>query len=110
MLSLVCKLVQIKKRECGIEMGIMILGFIFVFLAVMLIGWLRTLYVRVSPDEIAVLVGKGKRRILDTSGFRKPITEDVHKMSLEPVKVDVRTSDYIPTNDSFQSRWIQTLL
>ena len=63
------------------------------------LAWLRTLYVRVSPGEIAVLVGRGKKRILTTSGFRKPITEDVYRMSLEPIQVDVKTNDYIPTND-----------
>ena len=76
-----------------------ILLFIGIFVIALGIGWLRSLYVRVAPDEIAVLVGKGERRILDTSGFRKPITEDVHVMSLEPVKVDVQTTDFIPTND-----------
>ena len=64
-----------------------------------IVFWLRTLYVRVSPDEMAILVGKGKIRSLRTSGFRKPITEDVHWLDLKSFRVDVKTSDYIPTHD-----------
>src|SRR5699024_2715313 len=56
-------------------------------------------YVRVSPDEIGIVVGKGKSHELRTSGFKKPFVEDVYFMNLSPVQVDVQTSDFIPTND-----------
>ena len=70
-----------------------------IIVAVAMLLWLRTLYVRVSPDEIVVLVGRGKRRVLRTSGFRKPITEDSHRIELKPIRVDIKTSDYISTHD-----------
>lgn len=61
--------------------------------------WARTLYVRVAPDELAILVGKGHVRELRTSGFRKPITEDVHWLDLKSFQIDVKTSDYVLTSD-----------
>lgn len=72
---------------------------ILLVIAGMFISWLRGFYVRVSPDEIGIVVGKGKSHELRTSGFKKPFVEDVYFMNLSPVQVDVQTSDFIPTND-----------
>ena len=72
---------------------------ILIVFAGIFISWLRSFYVRVSPDEIGIVVGKGKTHELRTSGFKKPFVEDVYFMNLSPVQVDVQTSDFIPTND-----------
>ena len=63
------------------------------------VSWIKGFYVKVSPDEIAIIVGRGKSYELRTSGFKMPILEHVYFMGLSPVKVDVQTSDFIPTND-----------
>ena len=72
---------------------------IAIIMLLVFINWVRNFYVRVSPDEVAIIVGKGKSHELRTSGFKKPFIEDVYFLNLSPVQVDVQTSDFIPTND-----------
>lgn len=71
---------------------------------VLLIGVLYVvmsfLYVKASPDEALVISGRGdKRFLIGRGGYRLPWFEQVDKLSLSVIRVDVRTADYVPTND-----------
>lgn len=81
------------------------MGLIFgVIGIVLLIGVLYVvmslLYVKASPDEALVISGRGEKRFLiGRGGYRLPWFEQVDKLSLSVIRVDVRTADYVPTND-----------
>lgn len=81
------------------------MGLIFgVIGIVLLIGVLYVvmslLYVKASPDEALVISGRGdKRFLIGRGGYRLPWFEQVDKLSLSVIRVDVRTADYVPTND-----------
>ena len=68
-----------------------ILGVIGIITLVSIVSWIKGFYVKVSPDEIAIIVGRGKSYELRTSGFKKPILEHVYFMGLCRVNVDVQT-------------------
>lgn len=58
------------------------------------------LYVKASPDEAYVISGRGdKRFLIGRGGYRIPWIEQVDKLPLSVIRVDVKTSDYVPTHD-----------
>ena len=57
-------------------------------------------FVSASPAEIKVVSGPwGQRIIHGKTGFKVPLIERVDSMTAAMIPVDVKTSDYVPTND-----------
>ena len=57
-------------------------------------------FVSASPGEIKVISGpRGQRVIHGKTGWKIPILERVDQMTAEMISIDVKTSDYVPTND-----------
>ena len=74
--------------------GIAIVGvFILIF---MLSG-----YVKASPDEALIISGlHSKPRVLiGRAGFKVPFFERTDRLCLKQISVDIKTDQYIPTND-----------
>ena len=77
--------------EVGIGALVIIVGFVILFL---------TSFVSASPGEIKVISGpRGQRVIHGKTGWKIPILERVDNMTAEMISIDVKTSDYVPTND-----------
>ena len=77
--------------EIGIGALVIIVGFVILFL---------TSFVSASPGEIKVISGpRGHRVIHGKTGWKIPILERVDNMTAEMISIDVKTSDYVPTND-----------
>ena len=77
--------------EIGIGALVIIVGFVILFL---------TSFVSASPGEIKVISGpRGQRVIHGKTGWKIPILERVDNMTAEMISIDVKTSDYVPTND-----------
>lgn len=77
--------------EIGIGALVIIVGFVILFL---------TSFVSASPGEIKVISGpRGQRVIHGKTGWKIPILERVDSMTAEMISIDVKTSDYVPTND-----------
>lgn len=77
--------------EIGIGALVIIIGFVILFL---------TSFVSASPGEIKVISGpRGQRVIHGKTGWKIPILERVDNMTAEMISIDVKTSDYVPTND-----------
>lgn len=77
--------------------------FIIIVIAIILIGFLFILgagFVSASPGEIKVISGpRGQRVLHGKTGWKIPILERVDSMTAGMISVDVKTSDYVPTND-----------
>ena len=57
-------------------------------------------FVSASPGEIKVISGpRGQRVLHGKTGWKIPILERVDSMTAGMISVDVKTSDYVPTND-----------
>ena len=57
-------------------------------------------FVSASPEEIKVISGpRGQRVLHGKTGWKIPILERVDSMTAGMISVDVKTSDYVPTND-----------
>ena len=57
-------------------------------------------FVSASPGVIKVISGpRGQRVIHGRTGWKIPILERVDNMTAEMISIDVKTSDYVPTND-----------
>lgn len=57
-------------------------------------------FVSASPDEIKVISGpRGQRVLHGKTGWKIPLLERVDSMTAGMISVDVKTSDYVPTND-----------
>ena len=68
--------------------------------AILLIFVLFAGFVSASPGEIKVISGpRGQRVLHGKTGWKIPILERVDSMTAGMISVDVKTSDYVPTND-----------
>ena len=57
-------------------------------------------FVSASPGEIKVISGpRGQRVLHGKTGWKIPLLERVDSMTAGMISVDVKTSDYVPTND-----------
>lgn len=57
-------------------------------------------FVSASPGVIKAISGpRGQRVIHGRTGWKIPILERVDNMTAEMISIDVKTSDYVPTND-----------
>ena len=69
-------------------------------IAILLIFILLAGFVSASPGEIKVISGpRGQRVLHGKTGWKIPILERVDSMTAGMISVDVKTSDYVPTND-----------
>ena len=77
--------------------------FLIIALTVIVVGFLFILgagFVSASPGEIKVISGpRGQRVLHGKTGWKIPILERVDSMTAGMISVDVKTSDYVPTND-----------
>ena len=68
--------------------------------AILLIFILFAGFVSASPGEIKVISGpRGQRVLHGKTGWKIPILERVDSMTAGMISVDVKTSDFVPTND-----------
>lgn len=71
-----------------------------VALMLVIIGFFLAGFVSASPGQIKVVSGrKGQRVIHGKTGWKIPIFERVDSMTAGMISVDVRTADFVPTND-----------
>ena len=77
--------------------------FLIIVIAIVVIAFLFILgagFVSASPGEIKVISGpRGQRVLHGKTGWKIPILERVDSMTAGMISVDVKTSDYVPTND-----------
>lgn len=77
--------------------------FLIAVIAIVVITFLFILgagFVSASPGEIKVISGpRGQRVLHGKTGWKIPILERVDSMTAGMISVDVKTSDYVPTND-----------
>lgn len=77
--------------------------FLIIAIAIVVITFLFILgagFVSASPGEIKVISGpRGQRVLHGKTGWKIPILERVDSMTAGMISVDVKTSDYVPTND-----------
>ena len=77
--------------------------FLIIVIAIGVIAFLFILgagFVSASPGEIKVISGpRGQRVLHGKTGWKIPILERVDSMTAGMISVDVKTSDYVPTND-----------
>ena len=77
--------------------------FLIIAITVIVAGFLFILgagFVSASPGEIKVISGpRGQRVLHGKTGWKIPILERVDSMTAGMISVDVKTSDYVPTND-----------
>lgn len=77
--------------------------FLIIVIAIVVIGFLLILgagFVSASPGEIKVISGpRGQRVLHGKTGWKIPILERVDSITAGMISVDVKTSDYVPTND-----------
>lgn len=77
--------------------------FLIVVIAIVIITFLFILgagFVSASPGEIKVISGpRGQRVLHGKTGWKIPILERVDSMTAGMISVDVKTSDFVPTND-----------
>ena len=71
-----------------------------VILLVTLLTIIGAGFVSASPGEIKVISGpRGQRVLHGKTGWKIPLLERVDSMTAGMISVDVKTSDYVPTND-----------
>ena len=77
--------------------------FLIIIIAIVVIAFLFILgagFVSASPGEIKVISGpRGQRVLHGKTGWKIPILERVDSMTAGMISVDVKTSDFVPTND-----------
>ena len=77
--------------------------FLIAIIAIVVITFLFILgagFVSASPGEIKVISGpRGQRVLHGKTGWKIPILERVDSMTAGMISVDVKTSDFVPTND-----------
>ncbi len=77
--------------------------FLITVIAIVVITFLFILgagFVSASPGEIKVISGpRGQRVLHGKTGWKIPILERVDSMTAGMISVDVKTSDFVPTND-----------
>lgn len=68
-----------------------------VILGIILIAFFR---IEIAPPDMAYIISGKKRRVLiGGMGIRVPLLERMDKLSLRVMSVDVKTGDFVPTND-----------
>lgn len=87
--------------EKGKDMSIQLIGGIAVFIAVLVILMLLTGYVKAPPDRAFIISGINKhpRVLVGRAGFKIPFFERTDILYLGQISVDIKTDQYIPTND-----------
>lgn len=89
------------------------LGFVPIWLVpiiaaivVALLVFMLSGYVKASPDEALILSGlHAKPRVLiGRAGFKIPFFERVDRLCLKQISVDIKTDQFIPTNDFINVR------
>ena len=71
-----------------------------VILLITLLTIIGARFVSASPGEIKVISGpRGQRVLHGKTGQKIPLLERVDSMTVGMISVDVKTSDYVPTND-----------
>lgn len=71
---------------------------IAIVLLIIIIGML-TFRVIAPPDVAYIISGNKKRVVIGKATVRIPILERLDKLSLRVMSVDVKTGDFVPTND-----------
>lgn len=84
----------------------MIITIISIVLALIIfIGIFLAGFVSASPEEIKVISGPRRQRIIHgKTGWKIPILERVDTMTAEMISIDAKTNNYIPTNDFINVR------
>lgn len=73
---------------------------LIIFIGIFLAG-----FVSASPEEIKVISGPRRQRIIHgKTGWKIPILERVDTMTAEMISIDAKTNNYIPTNDFINVR------
>ena len=72
-----------------------------VVILVLLIVLLVSMYVKAPPSIAYILSGvhKEPRVLIGTGGFKIPFFERTDRLCLKQISVDIKTDQYIPTND-----------
>ena len=91
-------------RQCqkGVPMLELILYFGPVILVVLLVLLIITQgYVKAPPDHAYIISGlrKEPRVLVGRAGLKLPFFEQLDKLYLGQITVDIKTDEYIPTND-----------
>lgn len=75
-------------------------------IVVALLVFMLSGYVKASPDEALILSGlHAKPRVLiGRAGFKIPFFERVDRLCLKQISVDIKTDQFIPTNDFINVR------
>ncbi len=73
--------------------------------AILLIVFFISGYVKAAPDTAIIISGWGKRKILiGEAGFRIPFLQRLDKLSLRVFQVDIKTDEAIPTSNFINIR------
>ena len=69
--------------------------------AVLVIMFVSAGYVKASPDVALIISGLHERPrvLIGRAGFKVPFFERVDRLCLKQISVDIKTDQYIPTND-----------
>lgn len=78
--------------------GILIAVIIGIIVVLAIVGML-VFRVIAPPDMAYIISGSKKRVIIGKASVRIPILERLDKLSLKVMSVDVKTGDFVPTND-----------
>ena len=70
-------------------------------LAALVITFVSTGYVKAPPDVALIISGLHERPrvLIGRAGFKIPFFERVDRLCLKQISVDIKTDQYIPTND-----------
>ena len=70
-------------------------------LVVVIILFIVLGYVKAPPDTAIIISGLGKkpRIYVGKAGIRSPFLERMDKLLLKQISIDIKTDDYIPTQD-----------
>ena len=80
----------------------LILAFLpFILIIVLLILLLTQGYVKAPPDHAYIISGirREPRVLIGRAGLKLPFFEQLDKLYLGQITVDIKTDEYIPTND-----------
>ncbi len=74
---------------------------IIAIIALLIIVFFASGYLKAPPDTAYIISGLGKKRriLIGKAGFRIPFFERVDRLSLRVMQVDVKTSEAVPTNE-----------
>lgn len=69
------------------------------FILIIVIAGMLVFRVIAPPDMAYIISGSRKRTVIGKATVRIPILERLDKLSLKVMSVDVKTGDFVPTND-----------